>query len=309
MKILLTTIAISYLLAASAWSQAASTPAAFATALQAAADKGDFEAARQLADLDATPADVHFFIMSMVGRCASEVTCTITTEDVDDESRQLWKREAERIHAEAPAADGLVKIVSKSKVSGRSGTKKMPYAKVGDAYKLTSVHLTDAQFAALRATSDQALVDEFFARGIRDSKGELRTDWGTAATRLPNDGGEAGKAFVARTTAMAAAVDAKDPDAAMHSGGQVSTLVFQDKDSKGEPIPLVVRKRMLHVQALLMLRDVKVRGGYQLGDSVVLVIEARDGIGWIVRGPILLLRDGDEWNRAGANTVSYVAVK
>lgn len=309
MKALLSTIAILSLLAASACSQAASTPAALATALQSALDKGDFEATRQLAELDASPAQIHFFIMSMVGMCASEVTCTVTTEEVDVESRQRWKIEAERMNAQAPAADGVIKIATQSRSGGKSGKKKIPYAKVGAAYKLTSVHFTEAEFAALRAKSDQALIDEFFTKGVRDSNGESRTDWATAGTRLPADGGEAGKAFVARTKAMAAAIDAKDPDAAMHAGGELSTLLFQENDSNGEPIPLVVRKRILHVQSLLMLRDVKVKGGYQLGDSAVLIIEARDGIGWIVRGPILLVREGDGWDRAGDGMVSYPAAK
>ena len=95
----------------------------------------------------------------------------------------------------------------------------------------------------------------------------------------------------------------------MHSGGQMATIVFRDKNFEGKPIPLVDRQRKLHVQSLRMLRDVKVRGGYQLGDDAVLMIEARDGIGWIVRGPIVLSRDGSDWDRAGANTVSYPAAK
>lgn len=309
MKTLLSTIAISTLLAASACSHAASTPAALAKALQSAIDKGDFKAAHQLADIDDAPAELHFFFFDMVRECASEATCKVTTEKVDEEMRERWKSQADKLHAQAPTADGLVTIVSKSKGGGGSGTMKMPYAKVGAEYKLTSVHFTDAEFAALRAKPDQTLVDELFSQGIRDSKGEVRTDWATVATKLPADGGDAGKAYVAQTTAMAAAVDAKDPDAAMHSGGQIATIIFRDKDFAGKPIPLVERKRKLHVQSLRMLRDAKVKGGYQFGDDAVLVIEARDGIGWAVRGPIILSRDGSNWDLAGAHTVSYPAAK
>ena len=106
---------------------------------------------------------------------------------------------------------------------------------------------------------------------------------------------------------MAAAVDAKDPDAAMRSGGQMASIIFRDKDFEGKPIPLTDRQSKLYVQSLRMLRDVKVSGGYALGDNAVLIIEARDGIGWIVRGPVLLSRDGDSWDLAGKQTVSYPA--
>ncbi len=245
----------------------------------------------------------------MVRECASEAICTATAAEADDAMRERWKEQAESLHAQAPMADGLIQVVSKSKGGSGSGTMKMPYAKLGSAYKLTSIHFSDAEFAALRAKSDQALVDELFAQGIRDSKGESRTDWATAATRLPADGGEAGKAYVAQTTAMAVAVDAKDPDAAMHSGGQLATIIFRDKDFEGKPIPLNDRKQKLHVQSLRMLRDVKVKGGYQLGDDAVLLIEARNGIGWVVRGPIILSKEGDDWDRAGDGTVSYPAAK
>ena len=39
----------------------------------------------------------------------------------------------------------------------------------------------------------------------------------------------------------------------------------------------------------------------------MLLIEARNGIGWIERGPILLSRDGEYWSKAGDNLVSYPA--
>ncbi|MEP6880349.1 MAG: hypothetical protein ABI866_00060, partial [Dokdonella sp.] len=292
-----------------ACTQAASTPAALAKALQSALDKGDFEAARKLADIGDAPAELHFYFFDMVRGCASDAICTVTTAEADDAMRERWKKQAEQMHAQMPMADGLIEVASKSRDGSGSGTMKMPYAKVGGEYKLTSVHFSDAEFAVLRAKSDQALVDELFAEGIRDSKGDSRTDWATAATKLAADGGEPGKAFVAQTNAMAVAVDAKDPDAAMHSGGQIATIIFRDKDFEGKPIPLADRKRKLHVQSLRMLRDVKVKGGYQLGDDAVLMIEARNGIGWVVRGAVVLSRDGDSWDRAGDNTVSYPAAK
>ncbi len=309
MKSRLSQIALLSVLLIASGGQAASTPDGLIKALQVALDKGDFEAALKLADIADAPAELHFFFLDTVRECASEATCTASTAAADDALRQRLKAQAEQLHAQAPAIEGVVKVDVKSRDGSGSGTMEMPYANVGGEYKLTSIHFTDAEFAALRSKSDQALLDELFAQGIRDAEGESRTDWATAATKLPADGGEAGKAFVAQTTAMSAAVDARDPDAAMHSGGQMATIVFRDKDFEDKPIPLVDRKQKLHVQSLRMLRDVKVNGGYQLGDDAVLMVEARNGIGWIVRGPIVLSRDGDNWDRAGENSVSYPAAK
>lgn len=309
MNILRPVLAITCMFAPIACSQAASTPAALVKALQSALDKGDFEAARQLADIDDAPAELHFFFFDNVRECSSESRCTVSSAPADDALRTRLKAEAERLHALEPVVEGLIKVAVKSKDGSGSGTMEMPYAKVGGTYKVSSIHFSDAQFAALRAKPDQALVNELFAGGIRDDKGELRTDWAKTATPLPADGGEPGKAFVAQTTAMAAAVDAKDPDAAMNSGGQLSTIVFRDKDFEGKPIPRIDRQRKLQVQSLRMLRDVKVKGGYALGNDAVLIIEARNGIGWIVRGPIVLSKDGSNWDRAGDHTVSYLAEK
>lgn len=305
--ILATTLFATLTMAACA--QASLPPEALAKSLQSALDKGDFEAARQLAEIDSAPAQLHFLYFDTVSKCASEATCTVTTAVADDGFRQELKAQAEQLHAQAPAVEGMVKIAVKSKDGKGSSDMEIPYAKVGGNYKLTSIHFSPAEFAALRARSDDALVEELFAQGIRDDSGEMRTDWATAATRLPADGGDPGKAFVAQTKAMSAAVDAGDPDAAMLSGGQIAKTVFRDKDSDGKPIPLADRKRKLHVQSLRMLGDVKIKGGYQLGYYAVLLIESRNGIGWVERGPIVLTGSGNNWDRAGSNTVSYPAAK
>jgi hypothetical protein len=54
-----------------------------------------------------------------------------------------------------------------------------------------------------------------------------------------------------------------------------------------------------------MLRDVKVEGGWRLGDDAVVVFSARNGSGWIERGAVLLTKEGDAWDVSGKETVSY----
>ena len=309
MKSLLFATSLLATLSMTACSHATSTPAALAEAFQSALDKGDFDAARVFADIDDTPAELHFYYFDVVRECSGESTCSVSASPATAEDRAQLEATARQLNAQAPPVDGMITVTSKAKDGSSSGNMTMPYAKVGDRYKIVTIRYSQNELAALRAKSDQALVDELFAGGIRDSSGESRTDWATAATALPTDGGAPGKAFVAQTRAMSAAVDARDPDAAMRSGGQMATIVFRDKDFEGKLIALADRQSKLHVQSLRMLRDVKVKGGYLLGDVAVLLIEARNGIGWIERGPILLSREGDSWDKAGDNLVSYPAAK
>ena len=285
---------------------AASTPDALASDLQKAMQAGDLKAAAALADIERAPAELRFYYYYQVLECASEATCTTSLAPLDDEFRAKLQREAQESGAEALDAAGLVVVTTKSLDGSGSGSMKMPYAKFGRDYKLATMRFSDAELARQRARGSDELMQEMFAKGIHDSAtGERRTDWAKVATRLPADGGDAGKAFVRQTTAMAAAVDAKDPDAAMRSGGGWAKIVFADKSYDGKAIPVEQRRRKLEVQALRMLRDVKISGGYQLGDDVALMVEARNGIGWTERGAVLLSREGDEWNVAGKHTVSF----
>jgi hypothetical protein len=285
---------------------AASSPEALALGLQKAMQAGDLKAAAALADIERAPAELRFFYYAQVLECSVEATCTTSLAPIDAEYRANLQEQAKEAGAEPLDAAGLVVVTTKSLDGSGSGTMKMPYAKYGNDFKLATMRVSDAEFAARRAKSNETLLQEMFAQGIYDSaKGERRTDWATAATRLPADGGDAGKAFVRQTAAMAAAVDAKDPDAAMRSGGQWAAMVFGDKSYDGKPIPAEQRKRKLQVQSLRMLRDVKVSGGYRFGDDVALMFEARNGIGWIERGAVVLTRDGEEWDVAGKRTVSY----
>ena len=295
-------------LATAGCADAAPTPQALAKALQAALDGGDLEAARTLANLDGTPADLQFFYLDAVRECASESRCSVATAPVDAGFREQLAEQAKRDHVDAPPIEGLLDVTMKAKDGSSSGTMRMPYAKLGSDYRIVTPQLSPAEIARRRALAADELLRQMFAGGIYDPASRTRrTDWATAARKLPAGGGEAGAALVAHTKAMAAAVDAKDPDAAMRSGGDMAAIVYRDKDDAGKAIPREARQRKLHVQSLRMLRDVKVIGGYQLGDDAALVIEARDGIGWIERGAILMSREGAEWDVTGKQLIAFPA--
>ncbi|MEO8460234.1 MAG: hypothetical protein ABI451_06880 [Dokdonella sp.] len=304
MKRLITMLALMTTLTGCA--NAESTPKALAASLQKALSAGDFAAAAALADIAGAPADLQFFYFDTVRDCAVDSDCTVKVAPLDQEYSDQLKDQAKQFGAEPPSAEGIIAVTLRAKDGSSSGDLKMPYAKVGASYKLVSLRMSPAELAARRAKSGDDLLKEMFAGGIYDNATQARrTDWATAATKLPADGGEAGKALVQQTKAMAAAVDAHDPDAAMRSGGQMAKIIFADKSYDGKPIALESRKKKLHVQSLRMLRDVKVLGGYQLGDDVALVIEARDGIGWIERGAVLVSQEGDSWDISGKQLISY----
>ena len=61
----------------------------------------------------------------------------MTTAAADEAMRQQLKAQAEKLHARVPVIKGVVKVAVKSRDGSGSGTMEMPYAKVGNAYKLT----------------------------------------------------------------------------------------------------------------------------------------------------------------------------
>ena len=285
---------------------AASDPAALAHALPKALDAGDFEAAGALADVDGAPAEARFAYFDAVYGCAADMQCKVALAPLDDDFRKGLAEDAKAIDATPIAAEGVVVVTETSRDGSGSGELKMPYAKSNGTYRIAMMRPGAAALAKARARSNEEILKDFLAAGIYDPATRTRrTDWMSAAKALPPDGGEAGRAFAASTKAMSAAVDAKDPDAAMRAGGRWSALVFADKGFDGKPVAKAERQKKLFAQSQRMLRDVKVSGGYQLGDDAALVFEGRNGSGWIERGAVLLTKEGDNWDVSGKETVSY----
>jgi hypothetical protein len=284
-----------------------SSPDSLAADLQKALEAGDMAAAKRLALLDGTPADLRFFYLSMVADCAkqSEV-CTVTTAPLDDEFKaDLVEQKAKQSIEPAVAPEGLVVVASKSE-SG-SGTMRMPYGKVDGKYRLVSLRYTPEEIARLKAKTNETLLEEFFALGVYDpASGERRTDWKEHATQLPPGGGEPAAQILAQRAALARAADANDPDAAAKSGDGWAQMVFKDTDWNDKPVPRRDRELSLAAQSMRFLRDITVHDAYQRGADVVLLFDAKDGAGWINRGVMFMSREeGGGWSPGGYHTVSY----
>lgn len=270
--------------------------------LQKALDAGDMDAALKLAAVDQSPADVRFYFLDMVRECAVDMTCKVALAP-------LSAKPAPDLGdgGELPAPQtGWVVVTQKAKDGSGSGKMEMPYGTVGGKPMVLGARLTAAKVASLRAQSNESLMDEALAQGIYDSTlGERRTDWKKVATRLGAGGGEFGAFLVSRAAKLQKAVEAHDPDAAAAAGGRWAAMVFGAEGFGDTPVPRPARVAKLRAQSQRFLHDVKVLGGYQLGDDAMLMVEAKDGAGWTARGPILVSRNEEGFDVAGDLTIAY----
>lgn len=273
--------------------------------IQSALDAADMDALLAVAELRESPAEVWFTYLDLVNDCASGTKCVVSLGPVDDAFAQRQKQDATERGLEWPApVQGLVVITMTAK-DGKGRTT-MPYGAVAGQPKVLGGRYAPAKLAELRAKTNASIIEELFAAGVFDAQtGERRTDWKKAAKPLPADGGEFGAFLVKRTAALHAAVSAQDPDAAVAASGEWGARVFGAKSYDGTAVPLAVRRQKLRAQATRFFREVKVLGGYQLGDMAVLSVEGIDGVGWITRGAVVVTKASSMWDVAGDTMISH----
>lgn len=284
------------------------SPDSLAKDLQAAFEKGDMDAALALARLDGTPAELHFFFLDQVRECGeAETICTVSVAPLDEGYRKDQARMAEEGLEVAAQPEGLIVLQSKDAAGKGSGHMKMPYARVDGKYRLVAQRYTTAKLAEVRATTHEQQLKKMLDMGIYDSETQQRrTDWKDSATALPADGGEVGQALVRSSAALHAAVVAADPDAAVKSGNGFAAMAMADKGYDGKPVSLETRKAKLRAQSMRFLYDVKVEGGWQRGKEAILLVDAKDGVGWNNRGALFLMQgENGAWDIAGKTLVSY----
>jgi hypothetical protein len=285
------------------------SPETLATDVQTAFEKGDMDAALALGQFEPAPAMLRFFYLDEVRDCGNvDNVCTARAAPLDDKFKEKLAGLASQGLESAATPEGLIIVESKSADGKSSGTMQMPYAQVDGKYRLTTQRYTAAKLAEMKALTNQQLLDKMLADGIYDSaSGERRTDWKDTATALPADGGEPGQALVRTTTALHAAVTANDPDAAVKSGDGFAAMSLAENGYDGKPVALAERKAKLRSQGLRVLHDVKVQGGWLRGDEAILLIDAKDGVNWVTRGAVFMMKnpDGSGWDIASKEIVSY----
>ena len=268
------------------------SPETLAKDIQTAFEKGDMDAALKLADIDNTPAQLRFFYLSEVQDCgAADNVCTASAAPLDDKFKQMLTDLGPQGLESANVPEGLIVLESKSTDGKSKGKMRMPYAKVDGKYRIIAQRYTAAKLKEMHEQTNPQLAEKMLAAGIYDSeKGERRTDWKDTATALPADGGEPGQSLVRTSTALYAAVQANDPDAAVKSGDGFAEMVLKDKDYDGKPVSLEFRKAKLRAQGLRFLHDVKVSGGWLRGNDALLLVDAKDGAGWVSRGAVFMMK-------------------
>jgi hypothetical protein len=302
-------IKINALLFALANAQAASTPAQFAKKVEATLKTGSVEALLKLGEFQRVHPQALFFLVDLVPECSMLSTCTVSAAPYDQAAAAKDQAsQAEQGFTFTRPPQGLLKINMKSLDGSSSGDTEMPFALIGSELKLLAGEYTPAKLAELRATSQQTLLDDFFASGIYDSATrERRTDWKQIATKLPANGGPAGVWLTESVTKTYQAAIKGDIAGVIKAGGTREAIIYAEKDFDGKVVPKALLQLKIRAQTVRNLMTVKVLGGYQYGDDVVLMIEGKTPNGWLVRGPTLLTASGKSWDRNGDGTINFPA--
>lgn len=288
-------------------------PDTLKASVQKAVDAGDGAALLSLAEIKGTPAMAQFMLYNLPHDCAGEMTCTVSLAPLDaDYEKKVAGLGAQGLEV-GVKPEGIVKIDGKTRDPNATGKGKMavslPYAKVGDHYRIVAQRYTAAKRAELEGTTAQAAAEKTLADGLADepNKFDKNPEWKKEATALPAGGGEPGEAYVKITNARAAAAKANDPDAAVAATGDWGKAVLGATDYAGKPVALDVRKRKLAAQALRWEMEPKVLGGWIKGRIAVLVVEAKNGAGNIVRGAQVMQQLESGWDTGADDFVEIPA--
>lgn len=285
------------------------TPEGLAGRVESALESGDADALVANTEIAQAPAMMHYVLLDLPNKCGADVVCTVVAKPVDpawEKSRR--ERAAQQGMELSETIAGVLEIKghdSKEPDASKNSLKlELPFAKVGEQFKIVSGRLTDAKLAELEATSAQATAEALLAEGIHDPQtNERDTAWKSKATPLAADGGEPGRAYLAEVEALATAVAANDVDAAAKVLGAWGAMVLGPADHSGKPVPLASRQLKLRAQATRFVLQTKVLGGWQLGNTAVLVIEGVNGAGAAVRGAQLMSLQGGRWTQDVAQLV------
>jgi hypothetical protein len=284
----------------------ADSPAALAQRVQKALRAGDVDAlVATVPGFASAPTAQQFALLDVVNDCTGATVCAVSAVPID----AAWDEQQRQVLAAAgmemgSRPEGLVQVLGRdvqdvSKVSTRV---RLPYAKVGGSYAIVAARYKPARRAELLATTASAAAQATLAAGIFDNTtGETDTQWAKKARALPAGGGEPGAAFLAAVKAMAAAVQARDVDAAAKVRGDWGKRVLGPTDFSGRTRPLPERQRRLRAQAVRFVLEARVLGGYELGDLAVLTIEGKNGAGARVVGALKMRREDGVWQEADSS--------
>ena len=305
-----------------AWSAnaAADSTQQFVGDIERAIKARDDKALLARADLSQASAMNVWFLIGLIDDCGDGVACSVTLKPLDDAWRKsdASSREREKTAWRA-APEGILRIAGKSdakpgaKVGEAAGAARkveveLPYARIGDQYRIVVAALQPAERARLVATSASAAADATLAESSSfaglDVSGKA---WKAKAKALPPDGGKPGAAYLADVGKIAAAIKAKDVDALTAATGDVGQFLFGAKDYAGKAVPLDKRQRKMRAQSVRMVVEASVLGGYVLDSDALLIVEGRNGFGNVVRGAMQMKLKNGVWVHGGGDLMEIPA--
>ena len=305
-----------------AWSAnaAADSTQQFVGDIERAIKARDDKALLARADLSHALAMDAWFLIGLIDDCNDGVACSVTLKPLDDAWRKTDAPSREREKTAWRAApEGILRIAGKSdakpgaKVGEVAGAARkvevdLPYARIGDQYRIVVAALQPAERARLVATSASAAAEATLAESSSfaglDISGKA---WKAKAKALPADGGKPGAAYLAFVGKIAAAIKAKDVDALTAATGDVGQFLFGAKDFAGKAVPLDKRQRKMRAQSLRMVVEANVLGGYVLDSDALLIVEGRNGFGNVERGAMQMKLKNGVWVHAGGKLLEIPA--
>ena len=261
-----------------------------------------------------------WFLIKLIGDCNEGVACSVTVKPLDDAWRKEDTSGRERQKSEwRVAPEGTLRVGGKSdakpgakvgEVAGaaRSIEVELPYARIGDQYRIVVAALQPAERARLVATSASAAAEATLAQSSRFAGLDISgKEWKAKAKALPTDGGNPGAAYLAYVGEIAAAIKAKDVDALTAATGDVGQFLFGANDFAGKAVSLDKRQRKMRAQSVRMEVEAKVLGGYVLDSNALLIVEGRNGFGNVVRGAKLMELKNGVWVHGGGDLLEIPA--
>lgn len=276
-----------------------STPQGLADALSQALDRGDFAALDDLVAFHGAPAQMKSMLHEMSLDCG-RLRCEVSPIKIDD----VWRAESEALKANKGLefqyeVVGLLELHGTSRdpspENRESFKARIPYALIDGQYRVVSMRFSPDKLSELQATSAEQAAATTLAKGIYDFEaGELRTDFAERASELPADGGEPGAAWQTLVQARAEAIRNRDPDA-YAALDEVGAVLYGATDWSGRPVAIELRQRKILAASLTDVIDSRVLGGWQLGNTAILVIEGRNGGGSTIRGAQFMRLSAGGW--------------
>ncbi len=299
---------------------AADSTQQFVSDIERAIKARDDKALLARADLSHASAMNAWFLIKLIGDCDEGVACSVTVKPPDD----AWRKEDSSIRERQKtewrvAPEGTLRIAGKSdakpgakvgEVAGaaRSIEVELPYARIGDQFRIVVAAFRPAERARLLATSATAAADATLEQSSRFAGQDISGKaWKAKAKALPSDGGIPGAAYLAYVGKIAAAVNAKDVDALTAATGDVGQFLFGAKDFAGQAVPLDKRQLKMRAQSVRMVVEAKVLGGYVLDSDALLIVEGRNGLGNVVRGAVMMDLKNGIWVQSGSNLLEIPA--